>query len=346
MRNIALYTLGAAAALLLLHGCKKNNNAATGAEAQEYIQLWMQEYHPGISANANGVYILEDQPGTGAEWDSGKAYSLLNITIRSLDGKITSTGHESFAKQLGTYQTGNYYGPKVTDTQKGYAGVESVLKGMREGGTRTAVVPSWLLTTSRYSTQQEYLDACPSTTHLIYTITFSGQTEDVQAWEIDRLKNYVRAQFGSGALPVSFNDATSEKDLFYFIPDESGVKDKTEIGSGVSYKLNYTGMLLNGQVFDTTIEKVAKDNGIYDSSRTYEPVTIKTAEEVDSYTLGGSSGIVTGFKGGLSLLKYEGHKGVALFTSDLGYTSTGSGNKIPGYAPLRFDLEVVSIIKE
>ncbi len=345
MRKTAIYTLGAAAALLLLAGCKKNNNAATGAEARDYIQLWMQEYHPGISASTDGIYVLEDEPGSGSAWTDDLDYSLLQITIRSLNGKITSVGHEEFAKQLGTYQEGNYYGPKVVNTANGYAGVESVLEGMREGGTRTAVVPSWLLTTERYTLPQDYIDACTSTTHLIYTITLSGQIEDVQKWEISQIRNYVTAEFGGNIRPISFNDATSEKDLFYFIPDDSGITNPTEIGQDISYKLNYTGRLLNGQVFDTTIEKVAKDHGIYDKSRTYEPVTIKTAEEIDNFSLGGSTGIVTGFKGALSQLKYEGQKGVAVFTSDLGYTSSGSGNKIPGYAPLRFDLEVVSIIE-
>ena len=344
MRKTAIYTL-LAATLLVPAGCNNKDNS-TGTEAQEYIKLWMQEYHPGISASTNGIYILEDTPGDGSVWDSEKAYSLLNVTIRGLNGKITSTGHENYAKQLGTYQTGNYYGPSVTATEYGYAGVEAILTGMRVGGTRTAVVPSWLLTTDRYNSQKEYLNACTSTTHLIYTITFSGQMEDVQEWEIGLLKDYVKAEFGSGILPISIDNDSAEKDLFYFVSDQSGVTDLTEIGSGVSYRLNYTGRLLNGQVFDTTSEKIAKDNGIYDSSKTYEPVTIKTADEMDEYTLGGSSSIVTGFKGGLSQLKYVGEKGVALFTSDLGYTSSGSGSKIPGYAPLRFDLEVVSIIED
>jgi len=333
------------AGCLLASGCAQKETAPTGTAAQDYLNLWLQEYQPGAVKSASGVYILEDIPGTGAAWDGNLAYSLLNVTIKSLNGKVTSTGHEEMAKQLGTYATGNYYGPSVTATEYGYAGVEALLTGMRYGGTRTAVVPSWLLTTDRYDTQQEYLEACTSTTHMIYTITLSGQMEDVAEWEQDNLRTYVTENFGPSVYPISFNDETAEADLFYFVSDISGFQPADTIATGTSYKLNYTGRLLNGQVFDTTLEKVAKDNGIFDSSKTYEPVTIKTASGYDSYTLDGSSSLVTGFKGALSMIKYPGQKGVALFTSDLGYTTNGSGSKIPGYASLRFDLEVVSIIE-
>ena len=332
------------AALCLQWGCAKKDTTSTGTQAQEYLNLWLNEYHPGVKASPSGVYILEEEVGSGSAWNSETSASLLLTTIRSLNGVISTTGHEEYAKQLGTYAAGNYYGPVVTFTQSGYAGVEAILTGMREGGTRTAVVPSWLLTTDRYSTQKEYLDACTNSTHLIYTITFTGQADDVAKWEQNSLKDYVRAHLGNTVQVTSFNDATQEADIFYFGSNAASVQEGQEpIASGKNYQLNYTGRLLNGQVFDTTIEKVAKDNGIYDSSRTYAPVTITTADSYENYALGGSTGLVDGFKGALSLMKYVGEQGTALFTSSLGYTSSGSGKSIPPYAPLRFDLEIVSL---
>lgn len=335
-----------AAACLLAIGCEKKNNDTTGAIAKEYLDLWMQEYHPGVSANANGVYILEDEPGSGALWNKDLKYSRLNITIRGFNGKITSTGHEEYAKQLGTYEVGNYYGPTFSIPSSGYAGVEALLTGMQMGGTRTAVIPAWLLTTDRYSTQQEYLNACSTASSLIYTITLSDQTDDPNDWEQKELRQYVTGNFGSSIQSVSFNDNTKENDIFYFVSDVSSFKESNAIGSGKKFRLNYTGRLLNGQVFDTTLEKVAKDNGIYDSSRTYEPVTITTADSYENFAMGGSTSMLDGFKGALYMMRFVGQKGVAMFTSSLGYTSNGSGSKIPAYAPLRFDLEFVSIVEE
>ena len=335
------------AAGLLAIGCAKNVKDSAGTIAQEYLNLWMQEYHPGISASSTGVYILEDEPGTGAEWSKDVKYSFLQTTIRGINGKITSTGHEAFARQLGTYVEGNYYGPTVSMPSAGYAGVEAMLTGMRMGGTRTAVIPAWLLTTDRHNTQKEYLDACSSSAAtLIYTISLSEQTDDIAKWEQDKVAAYAADNFPGQMKATPFNDATKNADMFYFCSNAAEFQGRDTLSRGIKIKLNYTGRLLNGQVFDTTLEKVAKDNGIYDSSKTYEPVTITTANSYGDYALNGSTSLVDGFKGALSLMKYVGEKGVAVFTSDLGYTSSGSGSKIPSYAPLRFDLEFVSVIEE
>lgn len=341
MRKFAIYAL--AAGCLLTAGCAKNATVSEGETAQKYLQLWMKEYHPEVASATNGVYILSDEPGTGDGWNSSLDYSLLNVTIRTLAGKVTTTNHEDVAKQVGSYVEGDYYGPVVTATSSGYAGVESMLDGMRIGGTRTAVIPSWLLTKDRYSSQKEYLEACSSSTHLIYTISFSGQIDDVQQWERSLLRQYVTSHYGADVQSVSFNDATEQASIFFFIPDNSHVTSWEEMASGTKYTLNYTGSLLNGQVFDTTSEKVAKDNGIYNKNRTYEPVTITTAADYDNYALDGSTSLVDGFKGALSMLKYPGQRGVAIFASDLGYSTGGSGTTIPGFAPLRFDLEIVKV---
>ena len=346
MNNMKKSIILITAACLLAIGCERKNNNTTGAIAKEYLDLWMQEYHPGVSANANGVYILEDEAGTGNVWNKDLKYSRLTITIRGFNGKITSTGHEEYAKQLGTYETGDYYGPNFTTPSTGYAGVEAMLTGMQIGGTRTAVIPAWLLTTDRYSTQQEYLNACSTTSSLIYTITLWDQTDDIAQWEQDKVGIYAVTNFPGSMIPASFNDATKAANIFYFYSDASRFQGQDTLKSNAKILINYTGRLLNGTVFDTTLEKEAKDNGIYDSSRTYAPVTITRAEDYSGYAMNGSTSLVDGFKGALFLMKYAGEKSIAVFTSDLGYTASGSGTKIPSYAPLRFDLEIVSVVED
>jgi translation elongation factor EF-G len=95
----------------------------------------------------------------------------------------------------------------------------------------------------------------------------------------------------------------------------------------------------SGLVFDTTDERTAKDNGIYSSSRTYEPVSVSWGETYSDIKMGGSS-IIGGF--GLTLWQMRAfEKGVGIFYSPLGYSYSGSGSSIPGYAPLIFEIEVV-----
>ena len=331
---------------LALVGCAVENTPSAGETAREYLSLWMDKYHPGISPNEDGLYILQDTPGTGDLWDADKDYSYLEVTVRSLNGVISSTSDSTLSRQLGTYVKGNYYGPRFQAIGEGYsyAGLDALLKGMRVGGSREAVVPGWMLTSSRYKTQQEYLKASASATSLIYGITLRGQTEDVTETEKDSIARYVHRKYGDVS-PVSYKSDEEADGTFYFISDTSafvkaGIEPRGDTDTGT---LNYTGRLLNGQLFDTSVEKVAKDAGLFDRDKTYKASTITFSSSWDSITMGTSTSLIDGFKGGLSLMRYPGQKAIVIFTSDQGYSTTGSGSSIPGWSPLEFELELVSV---
>lgn len=326
-------------------GCAKENTPSVGETAKEYLSLWMDKYHPGIPATNAGLYILEDKAGTGESWNIENDYAYLEVTVRTLDGDISTTTDERLSRQLGTYAKGNYYGPRYQAVGEGnsYAGVDAILDGMRIGGSRKVVVPAWMLTTKRYNTQQEYINAATVSSSLIYDVKLCGQTEDIDQMEKDSLRSYVTRHYGNLA-SVSYNSEEEANGTFYFYSDVSGFNDDSKKrGETSSATINYTGRLLNGQVFDTTIEKVAKDAGIYSASKTYSPVDVKFSADWNSITLSGSSSLINGFKGGLFLMKYEGQKAVVMFTSTHGYTSTGSGETIPAWSPLQFELELVTV---
>lgn len=339
--NKKLILMMAAVSFLAL-GCAKNQTATTGQDAKEYIQLWMDKYHPGISATKDGLYILSETPGTGLEWTSEAPYVLARTTIRTLDGQVSSTTDENLAKQLGTYVKGNYYGPKymMLGENYSYAGIDALVEGMRVGGTRKAVIPAWMLTSSRFATQEEYIKTCTSGTSLIYEITLEGFTVNPEQAEKTTLETFVHNRF-DGASSVSYITDQDPDGTFWFISNASSLKEEDKLEEGASIKINYTGRLLDGTVFDTTIEKVAKDAGIYNASRTYEPQSVSLASTYSDITLGGSSSLIDGFKGALFLMHYKGEKAHAMFTSSHGYSSSGSGSTIPGYAPLWFELEIV-----
>ena len=333
-----------AAVCLLAGACAKNNATSTGKFAQEYIQLWMDAYHPDVNPTSDGLYILSEEAGTGAAWTGEAPYAYVDVTIRSLDGTISSTTSEKLAQQLGTYVQSNYYGPKYQVVGEGYsyAGVDALLQGMRIGGTRTAVIPSLMLTTSRYDNQQGYINACSSNTHLIYEIKLAGQSLDPAKDEITALQTYIHTNYGD-IESVTYDDETEADDSFWFISDVSSFKEEDKLSGTASIKVNYTGRLLKtGTIFDTTLEKTAKDAGIYSSSRTYEPQSVTLNEDYSEITMGESSSLINGFKGALSLMKWKGQKAVAIFTSKHGYSYSGSGNAIPGYATLIFELEIVN----
>ena len=78
---------------------------------------------------------------------------------------------------------------------------------------------------------------------------------------------------------------------------------------------------------------------IYSSAKTYAPSEINWNEDPASVTLEGSS-VISGWAKAISMMN-DHEKGVAMFYSSLGYSYSGSGNSIPPYAPLIFEIELV-----
>lgn len=123
--------------------------------------------------------------------------------------------------------------------------------------------------------------------------------------------------------------ATPDEDGLYIIVNKQGKGKKVEIGRDVA--INYTGHLLDGKIFDTSIESVAKNNNIYDPQRQYAPL---------SYTVGRMS-LIRGWEKGV-INQPEGSKLTLIVPSWLAYGQQGAG-EIPPNSPLIFDLEIVSV---
>ena len=211
-----------------------------------------------------------------------------------------------------------------------------MLRGMSIGGRRKAAIPAWLMTTKRYSKASEYLrhkDKESSYANSIYEVELVASTSDILKSEVDSLEKFTH-KYLDGVDSLSYG--------FYY----KQLKEPTDTNafpSDTTVYINYTGRLLNGQVFDTTIQDTAKFYNVYSSSRTYEPVAVNWGEHYYDLTMGDSSSatsVITGFQLTLwEMRHYE--KGVGLFYSPYGYTYKGSGRRIPSFAPLLFEIEIV-----
>ena len=124
--------------------------------------------------------------------------------------------------------------------------------------------------------------------------------------------------------------AEPDEDGLYIIVNKKGKGQKVEIGRDVA--INYTGRLLDGKVFDTSIETVAKSNDIYEPQRQYAPL---------SYTVGRMS-LIRGWENGV-INQPAGSKLTLIIPSSLGYGTQGAGDRIPPNSPLIFDIEIVSV---
>lgn len=97
--------------------------------------------------------------------------------------------------------------------------------------------------------------------------------------------------------------------------------------------VNYTGYLLDGQVFDTSVEQVARENNMYTPGIPYEPYPVALW-----YTR-----VIPGWHYALDQMR-AGEKATVLIPSSLAYGRQGQGLIEPN-SVLAFDLELVEVRK-
>jgi hypothetical protein len=185
-----------------------------------------------------------------------------------------------------------------------------------------------------------------SFSNTIYEITIKDYTEDMNQWQIDSIGRFFRNEnVMIGNTPASelfaqMNKADSVETGFYYKQIKAPA-DTAKFAKDTTLYINYVGKLLNGLVFDTNIERVAKDNNLYSASKTYEPMRINWGEKYSDLTMGSDkSSMISGFAKTLWQMRSM-EKGVGVFSSNLGYGYSGSGSSIPGYSPLIFEIEFV-----
>ncbi|MBO4670705.1 MAG: FKBP-type peptidyl-prolyl cis-trans isomerase [Bacteroidales bacterium] len=348
MKKTLIYILAAAC---ILTGCAKTVTVTSNQAAKRYLDAWVhvqKQKHPDYlwKQTPLGSWILEETVGNGptlTEFDDS-LYLRVNYTYYSLDGDISSTTSAKLSQQLGTYVENNYYGPQIWYANSIYAGLEELVKGMKAGGRRKAVIPGWLQTSTRCETAEEYLALADDKvgTSQIFDIELVEHFLGVSDWEIDSISRYLVRHFPSvyGSDPVKARADSSGAHGFYYIRRDAPSEEK-ELKDTTVY-INYTGRLLNGTVFDTCVRDTAMFYGIYSKDRTYGPVAISYGSEWSDCKMGAeSTSVIKGFARTLWAMKpFE--KGTGVFFSPLGYSYSGSGGTIPAYSPLRFDIELVA----
>lgn len=139
------------------------------------------------------------------------------------------------------------------------------------------------------------------------------------------------------------------KKVAYF---ETQKKTAIKTGSGLAYKvvvkgkgkkpkvgsalyIHYAGFLENGELFDTSLETVARDFGKFDQrrcdARQYLPIPFEA---------GRKDGMIPGFIEGIEKLSF-GDKAILFIPSPLAYGAQGAGGVIPPNANIIFEIELL-----
>lgn len=103
--------------------------------------------------------------------------------------------------------------------------------------------------------------------------------------------------------------------------------------TGQSVKVNYTGYLLDGTCFDSSVESIARANNVFNEARKpYEPLEVVL----------GYQQVIPGWEEALGLMN-KGAKMTVYIPSTLAYGPQGRGEVIVGNSILKFDMEMIEI---
>ena len=332
-----------------LVSCARTVTTAKHEADKRSFDAWVhvqKEIHPEYlwKQTELGSWLLEEEVGKG-ELITGTedtVYVSANYTVRNTSGTILGTSVAKIAQQVGTYNETYYYGPSVWYTDGIYAGIDELLIGMRDGGRRVAAVPGWLLTYKRYASPEKYLNDSTTNSPAIYEVELVEHFRRPVEWELDSIGRYLSRHYPSefGKTPSAARADSSGAFGFWYARLRNPSSNE-ELKDTTVY-INYTGRLLNGKVFDTTIRDTAITHGLYNASKTYSPIIVKYGSSWSDIKLGtDEKSVVEGFA--RTLTKMNPHeKGVGIFYSKLGYKTTGSGSSIPGYSPLSFEIQLVN----
>jgi len=172
------------------------------------------------------------------------------------------------------------------------------------------------------------------TSYVFYTVCADSITTLAQLQQEEQQKIVENQQKESSLIEKYIKDnnwdtKTVEGIYIKHLNKGSGAKAK----NGNKVKINYTGQLLDGTYFDTSIESVAKENKLYNSQRKYEPL---------EFTIG-TGQMIQGFEIAAKQLN-KGGKAIVLLPSNLAYGARDMGIIKP-YSPLIFTIEMVEISK-
>lgn len=284
------------------------------------IQAYIAKNKVTVAPSATGVYVITQNPGSGrniAKTDFVK----MNLTVSSIDGKkIFSTLDQN---RPITFEYG-----KPFDTK----GFDEAIATMKKGSKATVVVPSSMGFGEQGRKDQTGQDMISPYSPVVYDIevldlkTKAENEKAVKEEEAAAKKAAAEAQAKEPTLIQQYlkDNKISAKPTasgLYYIEKTPGKGPKAKAGDKV--KVHYTGKLLNGKVFDSSIERKP--------STPYE------------FTLGQGQ-VIPGWDEGIALMS-AGGKATLLLPSKLGYGERGAGADIPAYSPLVFDVELISIGK-
>lgn len=287
--------------------------------------------YPGYEMAENGVYAkFYTQDANGVKPKEGDVVKLSLIYKNSKDSVLFDS------KNNNPTQTGFIEFPLTKSTFKG--SFEDALSMMAAGDSASFKInaDSVYLKTFRAKDLPPYIEKGSM-------LTFETKLEKVTAKDVvekerkeEMEKQRAMAELRKNEEPQALAKYLEDNKInvkptasgLYYVEKTKGKGPKP--GKGSMVRVNYTGRLLDGSIFDTSDEAAAKQAGVFDARRPYEPIEFPLGE----------GQVIPGWDEGLALMS-AGTKALLIIPSAIAYGEHGAG-PIPPYSPLVFEVELVS----
>lgn len=296
------------------------------------LLMWMISSCGGKEiAATNGLKYTLVKGGEGATAENGE-FILMNMRYKDANDSVwMNTADNGFPVVLqkdSTWATaeGSIYSI-FSDLKTGDSVQFSVNAAMLFSKTFKAPMPPSLDTTSTFSFDVGVASIYDKTEFQAW------QTEMMQKQQAKEEENAVKQleediAIIDGYLSENGIEAQkTESGMSYVITQEGNGENAS---SGATVKVNYTGHVLNGEYFDSSIEEVAKEKGLFTPGRTYGPFEFQL----------GTGAVIKGWDEGIALLN-KGSKATLYIPSPLAYGPRQRSAQIGPNSILVFDVELV-----
>jgi FKBP-type peptidyl-prolyl cis-trans isomerase FkpA len=276
----------------------------------------------GITAQPSptGVYYIEEKAGKGNIVQKGDIVKM-DFTVSTIDEKKVFSTLDR--KQPISFEYGQPFDTK---------GLDEGIGMMKKGTKARIVVPSAMGFGEKGRKDMSGNEIIAPFSPVIYDIEILDiQTKAQHEKEVadKEAKSKAEAKVAEAKEPLLIQKYMKEKNLsakptasgIFYIEKVKGKGARAVSGKKVS--VHYTGRLLDGTVFDSSLER--------------KPV--KPYE----FTLGAGQ-VIQGWDEGIALMN-EGGKATLIIPSKLGYGENGNGGIIKPFSPLVFDVELVKVSK-
>jgi len=292
---------------------EERNNLMNERELLEPEELaeYLEENNITTTPTASGIYFIEKVAGTGPVVKKGDRIKA-HFVIRTIKGP----------QLYSSYEVGNPLDVEIGRTFDN-DGITEALQMVRMGTKATVLVPSHLAfgregrgdMVPPYSTMIYEIEVVELVTQEQYQKQQEQKEREAKmkeekerAQEKTNIMNYMKQQNLSGK-PTATG--------LYYIETLKGDGPKAEFGKKV--KVHYTGTLLDGSKFDSSVDR----------GQPFE------------FTLGMGQ-VIKGWDEGIAKMNVGG-KGLLIVPFDLGYGNRAMGDRIPAYSTLVFEVELIGV---